>query len=109
MHPNVLPRQILFGKKFKTPLYKIGKLVMKYNVTANNKAACPRALYALYIGPNDSGIGPIIFELSTKKLVTTSKYKPKPITEDIVTIVNKIAKRNKGMSDGINFQNMHHE
>ena len=57
VHPVMSPRQILFGKKFKTPLYKISKLVMAYNVTANNKATIPRAFYALYIRPNDNDTG----------------------------------------------------
>ena len=43
VHPEMSPGQILFGKKFKTPLCKIGELVMVYNVTANNKTARPRA------------------------------------------------------------------
>ena len=55
VHPVMLPRQILFGKKFKTPLCKIGELVMVYDVTADNKTTTPRAFYALYIGPNNSG------------------------------------------------------
>ena len=57
VHPVMSPRQIMFGKKFKTPLCKIGELVMAYNVTAANKTITPRALYALYIGHNDGGTG----------------------------------------------------
>ena len=66
VHPEMTPRQILFGKKFKTLLCKIGKLVMAYDVTADNKTTKPRALYALYIGPNDSGTGHQVFKLATK-------------------------------------------
>ena len=51
------PRQILFGKKFKTPLCKIGELVMAYDVTTDNKTTTPRVFYALYIRPNDGGTG----------------------------------------------------
>ena len=73
------PRQKLFGKKFKTPLCKIGKLVMTYNLTASNKTTHPRAFYALYIGPNDSGgTGHVDFKLLMKRLVTTPKCKPVP-------------------------------
>ena len=43
VHLVVSPRQILFGKKFKTPLCKIGELVMTYDVTANNTMAHSRA------------------------------------------------------------------
>ena len=47
-------RQILFGKKFKTPLCKMGELVLAYDIRANNKTSRPRAFYALYIEPIDS-------------------------------------------------------
>ena len=57
VHPVMSPRQLLFGKKFKTPLCKMGELVLAYNVTSNNKTSKPRAFYALYIGPNDAGTG----------------------------------------------------
>ena len=59
------PRQILFGKKFKTPLCKIGELVIAYDVTSSNKTTDLRAFFALYIGPNDSGTGHIVFKLAT--------------------------------------------
>ena len=108
VHPVMSPRQILFGKKFKTPLCKIGELVMAYNVASINKTTGPRAFFALYIGPNDSGTGHIVFKLSTKQLVTTPKCKPKPMAEDIVTVVNKIRKKEE-MPNRIKFQNIHHE
>ena len=73
VHPVMLLRQILFGKKFKTLLCKIGELVMAYDVTANNKTTIPRAFYALYIGPNGSGTGHQVFKLLLKRLVTTPK------------------------------------
>ena len=66
-------RQILFGKKFKTQLYKIGELVMAYDVTTNNKTTISRTFYALYIGPNDSGTGHEVVKLLSKRLVTTPK------------------------------------
>ena len=53
VHSVVSMRKILFGKKFKTPLYKMEELVMTYNVRANNKTSQPRAFCALYIEPND--------------------------------------------------------
>ena len=73
VHPVMSPRQLLLSRKFKTPLYKIGELVVAYNVTASNKIVHPRAFFSLYIGPNDSGSGHIVFKLSTKQLVTTPK------------------------------------
>ena len=44
VYPMMSPRQLLLGKKFKTPLYKMGELVLAYNVTLNNKTSKPRAI-----------------------------------------------------------------
>ena len=63
----MLPKQILFNKKFKAPLCKISELAMAYDVTSSNKTIDPIALFALYIGPNDSGTSRIVFKLSTKQ------------------------------------------
>ena len=71
VHSATSPRQILFGKKLKTQLCKIGELVMANAVKANNKTALPRVFYALYIGPYDSGTSHIICKLSTKNFYTT--------------------------------------
>ena len=64
VHPVMSLRQILFGKKFKTLLCKIGELVMAYDVIFSNKTTDPRAFFALYIGPNDSGTGHTVFKLT---------------------------------------------
>ena len=45
----MLPRQILFREKFKTPLCKRGELVLAYDVKSDNKTSEPRAFHALYI------------------------------------------------------------
>ena len=102
------PRQILFGKKFKTSLFKIGELVMAYDVTANNKTTIPRAFYALYIGPNNSSTGHQVFKLLSKRLVTTPKCKPVPIPDDVIQVVNDMGKQ-EGMPNGIQFHNINQE
>ena len=81
---------------------------MAYNVTASNNTTNPRAFFALYIGPNDSPSGHIVLKLLTKRLVTTTKCKPKPIAADIIAVVNKMEERER-MPDGIQFHNIHHE
>ena len=96
------PRQILFGKKFKTPLCKIGELVMAYNVTADNKTTTPRAFYALYIGPNDSGTGHQVFKMSTRRMVTTPKCKPIPMPDNVIQVVNNLGEQDD-MPTGIEF------
>ena len=108
VHPVMSPRQILFGKKFKTPLCKIGELVMAYDVTSSNRTTDPRAFFALYIGPNDSGTGHIVFKFATKRLVTIPKCKLKPMVEDVVKVANEMGKQ-EGMPDGIQFHNIHHK
>ena len=77
----------MFGRKFKTQLCKIGELVMAYDVTSSNKTIDPRAFFALYIGPNDSGTGHTVFKLTTKRLVTTLQCKPKPMAEGVPKII----------------------
>ena len=82
----------MFGKKFKIPLCKIGELVIAYGVASSNKTTDARAFFALYIRPNDSSTGHMVFKLSTKRLVTTPKCKPKPMAEDVVEVVNEMGK-----------------
>ena len=102
------PRKILFGKKFKSQLCKIGELVIAYDVTANNKTTIPRVYYALYIGPNDSGTGHQVFKLLSKRLVTKPKCKPVPMPDDVIQVVNDMGEQD-GMLSGIEFCNIHHE
>ena len=67
VHSVMSLRQIIFGKKSKKPLCKMGELVLEYDVLSNNKTSKPRAFYALYIGLNDGGTGHSVFKLSTTK------------------------------------------
>ena len=95
-------------KKVKTPLCKIGKLVIAYNVTSNNMIAHSRVFFALYTRLNDSGTGHTVLKLSSKQLVTTPKCKPKPMAEDIISLVNDIGNM-EGMPDELQFHNIHHK
>ena len=47
VHSMISPRQIIFGRKYKTPLCKMGELVLTYDVQANKKTLQPRAFYEL--------------------------------------------------------------
>ena len=89
VHSVMSPRQIVFGKKFKTPLCKMGELVLTYDVLFNNKTSKPTAFYALYIWMNDGGTGHSVFKLSTKKMILTPRCKPIPMPDDIIKVVNK--------------------
>ena len=84
------PRQILFGKKFKMPLCKMGELVLAYNVKLDNKTSKPRAFYALYIGSNDKGTDHSVFKLSTKTMIVTPRCKSIPMPDEVITVVNKM-------------------
>ena len=77
-------------------------------MTSSNKTTDPGAFFALYIGPNDSGTGHIVFKLATKQLVSTPKYNPKPMAEDVVKVVNKMGKQER-MPDGIQFHKIHNK
>ena len=100
------PRQILFGKKFKTHLCNMGELVLAYDVKSNNKTSKPRAYYALYIRPNDGGIGHSVFKLSTKAMIVTPRCKPIPMPNDVISIVNQMGV-DDGSPEGIVFCNIH--
>ena len=89
------PRQILFGKKFKTPLCKMDELVLAYDVKLENKISKPRVFYTLYIGPNDGGTGHSVFKLSTKTMIVTPRCKPIPMPDDVILVVNQM-----GVDDG---------
>ena len=43
VHAVISPGQLLFEKKFKTPLCKMGELVLAYDVKPNNNTSKPRA------------------------------------------------------------------
>ena len=63
---------------------------MAYDVNANNKTMHPRSFYAVYIGRIDSGTGHLVLKLLTKQLLTTPKYQPVPMPEDIIQAVNEM-------------------
>ena len=86
------PRQVLFGKKFETPLCKMGKLVLAYNVTSNNKTSKLRAFYALYIGPNNAGTGHSVFKLGTNSMIVKPRCKPIPMSNDVIQLIKQMGK-----------------
>ena len=63
--------------------------MMAYDINAGNNTLHPRTFYALYIGSNDNGVGHLIFILSTKQILTTLKYKPVHMHEDLIKKTNK--------------------
>ena len=63
---------------------------MAYNNNTSSKTLYPRIFYVLYIGPNDSGTGRLIFKLSIKQILTTPKYKHVSMPEDLIEAINKM-------------------
>ena len=96
------PRQILFGKKFKASLCKMGELVLAYDVKSNNKTSKPRAFHALYIGRNNAGTGYSVFKLSTNIMIVTPRCKPIPMPDDVIQVINQIGE-DDGSPEGIVF------
>ena len=74
--------RIMYERGFNSPIANIGDLVIAYDDKANDKTSKPREFFALYISPSDNGTDYILFELKTKKVVSTPKCIPKPMTED---------------------------
>ena len=62
---------------------------MTYNNNARSNELCPRTFYTLYIGPHDNGSDRLIFKLSTKQILTVLKYKPVPMPEDPIKVINE--------------------
>ena len=108
VYPVMSPRQILFGMKFKTPLCKIGELVLACDVKSNNKTSKPRAFYAIYTQPNDAGNGHSVFKLVTKSMTVTPRCKPIPMPNDVIQVINKMGE-DDGSPEGIVFCNIHKE
>ena len=108
VHSVISPRQIIFGKKFKTPLCKMEELVLEYGVLSSNKTLKPRAFYALYIRPNDGGTGHLVCKLSTNDMIITPRCKPIPMPDDVVKVVNQMGE-DDGLLDGIGFHKIHKE
>ena len=100
VHPVMTPRQILFWKKFKTPLCKMGELVLACNVKSNNKTSKPRAFHALYIGPNNAGTGYSVFKLALKNMIVTPRCKPIPMPNDVIKVINQM-REDDGSPEGI--------
>ena len=108
VHSVMSPKQMIVGKKFKTPLCKMGEFVLTYDVQSNNKASKLRAFYALYIRPNDGDTGYSVFKLSTQSMIVTPRCKPISIPDNVIEAVNQIGENN-GSPDGIVFHNIHEE
>ena len=102
------PRQIIFGKKFKTPLCKLGELVLVYDVLSSNKTSKPRTFYTLYMGPNDGGTGYSVFKLSTKNMIITPRCKPIPMPDNVIEEVNLMGE-DDGSPNEIFFCDIHKE
>ena len=102
VHSVMPPRQIIFGKEFKTTLCKMGELVLAYEVQANNKTSKPRAFFPLYIEPNDGGTSHSVFKTSTKMVIITSRYKTVSMPNNVIKVVNQM-KKDEGMPDRIVF------
>ena len=63
--------------------------MIAYNTSDGSNILYPRTLYTLYVGPNNNGIGHLIFKLSMKQILTTIKYQPVPIHECLFETINE--------------------
>ena len=63
---------------------------MAYNNDTRSNTPYPKIFYALYIGLNDCGTDHLIFNLSTKQILNTPRYKPVPMPEDLFKTINEV-------------------
>ena len=98
-------KQIIFRKKFKTPLCKMGELMLVYDLQANNRTSKSRAFYALHIRPNDGGTGYSVFKFSKKKMIIIPRCKPVFMPDNVIEVVDQMGK-DEGMLNGIMFCNI---
>ena len=67
-----------------------GKLVIAYNNKVGNETLHPRVFYALYIRPNDTGNGHLIYRLSKDQISITKEYQSVPVSDGLIEAINKI-------------------
>ena len=63
---------------------------MAYDNNARNKTLYQIIFYVLNIGPNDNGTGHLIFKLWTKQILIALKYKPLPMSEELIETLNEM-------------------
>ena len=62
---------------------------MAYNTIVGDNTLYPRTFYTMYIEPNNNCIGHLIFKLFTKQILTTMKYIPVPMHENLFETISK--------------------
>ena len=66
-----------------------GELVIAYDNTVGTRTLRPRLFYALYIRPNDDGIGHLMYTLSADQILVTKDYQSVPVSEDLIEATSK--------------------
>ena len=63
--------------------------MFSYNTNAGNNTLYPRTFYALRIEPNNNSIGHLIFKLSINQILTTTKFKPVLVSENLFKTISE--------------------
>ena len=66
-----------------------GELVMAYDTNVGSNTLRPKTFYALYIGPNDNSKGDLMFKLSIKQILVTTKYQPIHVPKHLTETINE--------------------
>ena len=66
-----------------------GELVIASDNKVGNKIIRPRALYALYVKPNENGNVHLIYRPSTDQIVVKKDYRTVPVPKNLVDIICK--------------------
>ena len=103
VHPVLSAREIVTGQRFITPICYFGNLVMAYNTKASNDTGTQRAVYLLYIRPNDAGTAHYVYNMTTKRVISSPKVIIKKMAQVFIDLIDKNSEEEK-QPVGVEFQ-----
>ena len=76
---------------------------MMYNTKALNDTGTQRAVYLLYIRPNDAGTAHYVYNMATKQVISSPKVIIKKMDQVFIDLIDKIGEEEKQLV-GLEFQ-----
>ena len=78
---------------------------MAYNTKASNDTGTQRAVYLLYIRPNNTGTAHYVHNMTTKRVISSPKVILKKMDQIFIDLIDKIGKEEK-QPVGVEFQSL---
>ena len=101
VHPVMLSRQIITGRRMKLPPYSPGSCIFAIRGGITNNIDHMRSFEALYLRPNNKGGGHFVYSIETMQRCSVCRVvKPIPMTKNVIDTINKQASEEK---NGIEF------